>query len=71
MMHDCNVKILFQVCSKIIHVLRGDCVEQEVALVLLEHFKHFGSPVMIGTQYSFLSRIVLRDLYNFYNMARA
>ena len=40
--------LLFQVCSKIVHVLQGDCVEQEVASVLLEHFKHFGSPVMIG-----------------------
>ena len=54
MVHDCNVRVnnliiyFFQVCSKIVHVLRGDCVEQEVTLVLLEHFKHFGSPVMIG-----------------------
>lgn len=38
----------FGVCSKIVHVARGDCAEQEVTLVLLEHFKHFGSPVMIG-----------------------
>ena len=30
------------------HVTGGDCVEQDAALVLLEHFKHFGSPVMIG-----------------------
>lgn len=38
----------FGVCSKIVHILRGDCAEQEVALVLMEHFKHFGAPVMIG-----------------------
>ena len=30
------------------HVSGGHCVEQDAALVLLEHFKHFGSPVMIG-----------------------
>lgn len=40
--------ILFQVCSKIIHVLQGESVEQKAAPFLLEHFKHFGSPVMIG-----------------------
>ena len=40
--------MLFQVCSKIVHVKGGDRVEKEAALVLLEHFKNIGSPVMIG-----------------------
>ncbi|KAL9985014.1 hypothetical protein ACROYT_G007367 [Oculina patagonica] len=49
----------FGVCSKIVHVLRGDCVEQEVALALLEHFKHFGSPVMIGGDIDAASKTLL------------
>lgn len=39
---------IFGVCSKIIHVNEGSRIDKDVTVALLEHFKHFGSPVMIG-----------------------
>lgn len=39
---------IFGVCSKIIHVNDGSRIDKDVTVALLEHFKHFGSPVMIG-----------------------
>lgn len=39
---------IFGVCSKIIHVSDGSRIDKDVTVNLLEHFKHFGSPVMIG-----------------------
>ena len=39
-------------------------MEQEVAFVLLEHFKNFGSPVMIG-KYSLFKTLSLRKQYSF------
>jgi len=50
---------IFGVCSKIIHVYGGGSVEQEAAAVLLEHFKHFGSPVMIGGDVDAASKTLL------------
>ncbi|CAH3018056.1 unnamed protein product [Porites evermanni] len=50
---------IFGVCSKIVHVSGGHCVEQDAALVLLEHFKHFGSPVMIGGDIDASSKTLL------------
>ncbi|XP_074615685.1 ufm1-specific protease 1-like [Acropora palmata] len=38
----------FGVCSKIIHVNDGSHIDKDVTVGLLEHFKHIGSPVMIG-----------------------
>ncbi|KAM7436702.1 UFM1 hydrolase [Porites harrisoni] len=48
-----------RVCSKIVHISGGDCVEQDAALILLEHFKHFGSPVMIGGDIDASSKTLL------------
>ncbi|RMX43359.1 hypothetical protein pdam_00020477 [Pocillopora damicornis] len=49
----------FGVCSKIIHVLQGESVEHKAAPFLLEHFKHFGSPVMIGGDVDASSKTLL------------
>lgn len=50
---------IFGVSCKIIHISHGNCVDRKVGEGLLEHFKHFGSPVMIGGDADAASKTLL------------